>query len=75
MTDVDSLLNAIRQARLDTAFSISVRSGRLWLPFDEFHARAEQLLSRPIPTHELAQTGVWHELTDALIAREGDTLW
>ena len=62
----------VREARLDEAFAITVRSGRLWLPFDEFHQRAERLLDRPIPTREFSRTSVWIELAAAVIARDGE---
>lgn len=31
-------------------------------PFDDFHALAEELLDRPVMTHEFGEKAVWAEL-------------
>ena len=43
-------------------FGYTVAVGNLYCPIDEFHRHAEQLLGRPILTHEFAEREVWEEM-------------
>lgn len=49
----------------EAGFAYTVASGKLFCPFDEFHQRAEELLGRPIFTHEFASRDLWTEMRDA----------
>jgi hypothetical protein len=40
----------------------TLASGRLFCPIAEFHAFAEELLGRPILTHEFADKDLWAEM-------------
>ena len=54
--------------RVGAAFGYTVATGRLFLPMDEFHRRAEALLGRPILTHEFADQRTWTLLREAFEA-------
>lgn len=43
-------------------FGYTLATGKLYCPIDEFHQRAEQLLGRPIWTHEFGQHDIWEQL-------------
>ena len=46
----------------DAACAYTVATGRLWCRREDFHRYAEQLLGRPIFTHEFARENLWSEL-------------
>ena len=47
----------------------TLATGRLFAPMDEFHPFCEELLDRPILTHEFGDSHVWAELREAFEAR------
>jgi len=46
----------------DLGFGYTLGTGRLYMSFSEFQLRAEQLLGRPILTHEFGDKDIWVEL-------------
>lgn len=55
-----------REFAMAECFGYTVATGRLFLPFEEFHKRAETLLGRPILTHEFGEERVAEDLKAAL---------
>ena len=44
------------------AIAISAYTGFCFAPFDEIHHFIEEVLSRPVFTHELARDDIWDEV-------------
>lgn len=58
---LDALTPMIRKEAL---FWPSVMTGQFWLPVEEFHARAEEVLGREVPPHDLSKESLWAELQE-----------
>ena len=50
----------------DVGFGYTIGTGRLYTSFPEFHKSAEELLGRPIFTHEFGDPDIWRELRRAM---------
>ena len=44
------------------AIAISAYTGYCFVPFDEVHQFIEEILSRPVLTHELARDDIWDDV-------------
>lgn len=44
------------------AIAISAYTGYYFAPFDEIHKFIEEVLGRPVLTHELARNDIWDEV-------------
>ncbi len=47
--------------------AISLYSGKRYAPFFDIHEKAEELLGRPIYTHEFADKSIWEEIKTKLL--------
>jgi len=50
--------------RPDIGIGYTLATGRLFCPISDFHQYAQELVGRPIFTHEFADEALWDELRD-----------
>jgi len=60
MSDHDALV------RDEVLFWVGVRLGQFWIPPEDFHVRAEEVLGREVSFTELDTQGLWLELMDQM---------
>lgn len=48
------------------AISISAYTGFCFAPFDETHQFIEEVLGRPVFTHELARDDIWEDIRKSM---------
>jgi hypothetical protein len=58
----------------DRGIGYMLATGKVFCPLDEFHAFAEELLGRPVMTHEFASQLTWAEMRDRFEEQAVDAL-
>ena len=48
------------------AIAISAYTGFCFAPFDESHMSIEEVLGRPVFTHELARDNIWEDIRKSM---------